>query len=157
MVSSTPSDPVAPARSRRRGWLFAAIASLLVLLLAGGYTVFWFQAGKAVIVGIEDWTTQRRAEGWFVVYDSLSVGGFPFLFRARLDNPVIGKPGTQTWSWRGDSLDVAAAPWATEQLRYTAIDSGFTYNLRGLSRRVQGYNFSPVGSGGELRLMSLSN
>ena len=32
-----------------------------------------------------------------------------------------------------------------------------TLNLRGLSRRVQGYNFSPVGSGGELRLMSLSN
>ncbi len=32
-----------------------------------------------------------------------------------------------------------------------------TLNLRGLSRRVQGYNFSPVGSGGELRLMSLAN
>jgi peptide/nickel transport system substrate-binding protein len=31
-----------------------------------------------------------------------------------------------------------------------------TVNLRGLSRRVQGYSFSPVGSGGELRLMSLS-
>ena len=32
-----------------------------------------------------------------------------------------------------------------------------TLNLRGLSRRVQGYSFSPVGSGGELRLMSLEN
>jgi peptide/nickel transport system substrate-binding protein len=32
-----------------------------------------------------------------------------------------------------------------------------TLNLRGLSRRVQGYTFSPVGSGGELRLMSLAN
>ena len=32
-----------------------------------------------------------------------------------------------------------------------------TLNLRGLSRRVQGYSFSPVGSGGELRLMSLAN
>jgi peptide/nickel transport system substrate-binding protein len=31
-----------------------------------------------------------------------------------------------------------------------------TVNLRGLTRRVQGYSFSPVGSGGELRLMSLS-
>ncbi len=31
-----------------------------------------------------------------------------------------------------------------------------TVNLRGLSRRVQGYSFSPVGSGGELRTMSLS-
>ena len=30
-----------------------------------------------------------------------------------------------------------------------------TVNLRGLSRRVQGYTFSPVGSGGEIRLMSL--
>jgi len=30
-----------------------------------------------------------------------------------------------------------------------------TVNLRGLSRRVQGYSFSPVGSGGEMRLMSL--
>jgi peptide/nickel transport system substrate-binding protein len=28
-----------------------------------------------------------------------------------------------------------------------------TVNLRGLTRRVQGYNFSPVGSGGELRSM----
>jgi peptide/nickel transport system substrate-binding protein len=32
-----------------------------------------------------------------------------------------------------------------------------TLNLRGLARRVQGYSFSPVGSGGELRLMSLEN
>lgn len=32
-----------------------------------------------------------------------------------------------------------------------------TLNLRGLSRRVEGYQFSPVGSGGEIRLMSLAN
>jgi peptide/nickel transport system substrate-binding protein len=32
-----------------------------------------------------------------------------------------------------------------------------TLNLRGLTRRVQGYSFSPVGSGGEIRLMSLAN
>lgn len=32
-----------------------------------------------------------------------------------------------------------------------------TVNLRGLSRRVQGYRFSPVGSGGELRSMWLEN
>lgn len=32
-----------------------------------------------------------------------------------------------------------------------------TVNLRGLSRRVSGYSFSPVGSGGEVRLMSLEN
>jgi peptide/nickel transport system substrate-binding protein len=32
-----------------------------------------------------------------------------------------------------------------------------TVNLRGLTRRVQGYDFSPVGSGGEIRLMWLEN
>lgn len=32
-----------------------------------------------------------------------------------------------------------------------------TLNLRGLSRRVQGYQFSPVGAGGELRTMWLEN
>jgi len=32
-----------------------------------------------------------------------------------------------------------------------------TVNLRGLSRRVQGYRFSPVGSGGELRTVWLEN
>jgi len=32
-----------------------------------------------------------------------------------------------------------------------------TVNLRGLSKRVSGYTFSPVGSGGEIRLMSLEN
>ncbi len=32
-----------------------------------------------------------------------------------------------------------------------------TLNLRGLARRVQGYAFSPVGSGGEMRLMWLEN
>ena len=31
-----------------------------------------------------------------------------------------------------------------------------TVNLRGLTRRVQGYTFSPVGSGAEMRLISLS-
>ncbi|GGC51198.1 twin-arginine translocation pathway signal protein [Siccirubricoccus deserti] len=32
-----------------------------------------------------------------------------------------------------------------------------TLNLRGVSRRVQGWNFSPVGSGGELRTLWLEN
>ncbi|MCB4824584.1 ABC transporter substrate-binding protein [Roseicella aerolata] len=32
-----------------------------------------------------------------------------------------------------------------------------TVNLRGLTRRVQGYSFSPVGSGGELRTLSLAD
>ena len=32
-----------------------------------------------------------------------------------------------------------------------------TLNLRGLAKRVQGYQFSPVGSGGEIRLMWLEN
>ncbi|MDO9712150.1 ABC transporter substrate-binding protein [Paracraurococcus lichenis] len=32
-----------------------------------------------------------------------------------------------------------------------------TVNLRGLSKRVQGYSFSPVGSGGELRTLSLAD
>jgi peptide/nickel transport system substrate-binding protein len=32
-----------------------------------------------------------------------------------------------------------------------------TVNLRGVSRRVQGWNFSPVGSGGELRTLSAEN
>lgn len=136
MVSGNPAPPAPAARPRRRGWWIAAIAAVLLLVLAGGYTLFWFQAGKAVIAGIEDWTNQRRAEGWFVVYDSLSVGGFPLEFRVRLDNPVLGRPGAQTWSWRGDALEVAAPPWATQTLRYIAIDSGFTYNLRGLSRDV---------------------
>ena len=32
-----------------------------------------------------------------------------------------------------------------------------TVNLRGMTRRVQGYNFSPVGAGGELRTIWLEN
>jgi hypothetical protein len=35
--------------------------------------------------------------------------------------------------------------------------SGGVASLRGLARRVQGYQFSPVGSGGEIRLMWLEN
>lgn len=139
MASGNPSvftSAPRPPGSRRRAWIFAGILSVAVLLLAGGYTVFWYQAGKQLIAGIEGWQAERRAEGWFVVYDSLSVGGYPFRFRVRLDNPVVGRPAAQTWSWRADSLDVAAPPWAPERLHYTAIDSHFTYNLRGLSRDI---------------------
>jgi hypothetical protein len=65
-----------PQRHRSRWPLYAM--PIVVLILAGGWSVFWFYASSKIDVSLEDWRAREAKSGR--VYDCArrSVGGFPF-------------------------------------------------------------------------------
>lgn len=92
-----------------------AFALIAFLVVAGGaYTAYWFHARETAIRLIDDWTAQRRADGYEITYDRPVIGGFPLLVRAVLGAPGIGR---DAFSWRGDRIGIEFRPWDFRRLR----------------------------------------
>ena len=84
-----------PCRPRRRARR-ALWGVLALLVLAGAaHGVAWLWATGALAVGMSDWVTQRRAEGWSVSHGPPARGGWPLAARlavpdVRLEAPSRG-------------------------------------------------------------------
>jgi len=86
-------------RPRSRGLVRLALAILLpLLLLAGGYTIWWLTAAAEFRAGTIAWIEQRRAEGVPVAYADVSRHGFPFRLGVRIDRPRLGDPAGTGWA-----------------------------------------------------------
>ncbi|CAO3454526.1 DUF2125 domain-containing protein [Azospirillum argentinense] len=83
-------------------------AVLALALLAGAYSVWWWQAAAAVERGVLAWMDEQRAAGAVVNHGGLSVGGYPFSIRAALEAPHLA---TRDVEWRGARLVAEAPPW----------------------------------------------
>ncbi len=97
-------------------------AATIVALLAAfaGYTAYWFVAAASLRDGIEAWAAERRAEGYTVAFEELSVSGFPTRLGVEIAAPVIGRPDTPiAWRWSADWLAAEARPWAFGQIVVT--------------------------------------
>jgi hypothetical protein len=69
----------------RRPVRLGLIAAIIILLLgAGGYTVFWRIAARRIEEGAAPWAASMRAQGIDASWRHLSVGGYPFSFRIEL-------------------------------------------------------------------------
>ena len=74
-------------------WIVAIIA--LPLLWAG----YWFFGSYGLKAGIDEWLTDRRADGWQVEYSDLGVRGFPNRFDATVTDLQLTDPdGGISWS-----------------------------------------------------------
>lgn len=89
-------------------WLGAVGA--LLLALAAAAIAYWFVAADRLRAGLDQWSAQRRAEGYTVSYGAPLVGGFPFDIRVVVADPQISAPGG-AWSWRGTALQVETKLW----------------------------------------------
>ncbi|MDB2437729.1 DUF2125 domain-containing protein [Hellea sp.] len=99
--------------------LIIILMTLFVLLCA-----YWAVGRNIMIKGITDKIDTLQSEGYKVVHKGLSVGGFPFKFRARLAELEVAAPRSDTkpWSIKGDD-------WRMEALTlnpfiWTAIHRG---------------------------------
>lgn len=114
MTRSTPNPPAAMT-SRR---FLAAIAAAAVTV-AIAYGAYWFAVGGMIRDGIADWAEARRAQGFVLAYEDLSIGGFPGRFIVTLTRPSIARPasgGGAGWRWSTPRLAAEARPFALDRI-----------------------------------------
>ena len=98
---------------KRRTWAIAGTVSIVVLL--GGYAVFWLITAGAVGERVDSWADEHRAAGYEIAFAERSVGGFPFRFEVQITKPnVTNVP--EGWHWEADSLTLSARPWALRRI-----------------------------------------
>ncbi len=71
-------------RRRSRFWLYAPL--ILVLLLAAGWTGFWFYAAHRTETTIAAWIEREAASGRIHACGHRTVGGYPFRIEMRCDD-----------------------------------------------------------------------
>jgi hypothetical protein len=118
------------AKGPRRWPLLAAVAAAAIALAA--YGALWLEGAKTMRRSIEAFAASESAAGRQVSFARLSVGGFPFLLRARIDDALI--VGGGSWRWRGETLFVEAAPWAPDRLAFSAASQALDLGELGLWR-----------------------
>ncbi len=90
----------------------AVLSAAVIVVVAGGYTVYWFRLADGVRTGVEAWASEQRARGYTVRFRDLAVTGFPGRLRLRVAAPVLGRvSGAAPWRWAGPTLVAELAPW----------------------------------------------
>ena len=106
------------------------LRSLIValLLLAGGWSGYWFHAARLYSGGILAWAEDQRAAGRDVHLGDFEVKGFPLSLRAEIETAVVAEAGAEfAWEWRAQDLAATALPWNIHRL---ALNSDAPASLR---------------------------
>jgi hypothetical protein len=82
-VQADHSDALEP---RRRSWL-VALPFMIFVLIAVGWSIFWFVATSATGKALSEWRTREAAVGRIYRCGKESLGGFPFRFELRCTEP----------------------------------------------------------------------
>ena len=129
----------AKRRTRRRRWPWLALlATILLTVGAGAYTVYWYEAADIVEEAIAAWADDRRGDGFNAEYASLEVSGFPFSFRVDVTRPNFGQSFAPAWTWRTDALVATAKPWNPNRFTIDATSGhDLEYMARGLLQQAR--------------------
>lgn len=103
----TDAKPPRPPRRRARRAAWGLLALAGVLAVAHGAA--WTWATGALAVGMSDWVTQRRAEGWSIDHGPPRRGGWPFAARLAMDDVRIETPAGLVHDAARIALQVAPA------------------------------------------------
>ena len=82
------SLPAREPRPRRRLWLIAS-PLILVLVLAAGWTAFWFYAASQATSRIAEWQEREARAGRAFACAKQDVGGFPFRLEVSCGDPTF--------------------------------------------------------------------
>ncbi len=80
---------------------------ILILVLATGWSAYWFIGSRGAKAAFAGWFDDRRAEGWQADYADLSVIGFPSRFDTTFTNLAIADPATG-WAWEAPFFQLLA-------------------------------------------------
>ncbi len=119
--------------------MFAILAAA-----AASYTGYWFDVAARLRAGVEPWAQARRAEGYTVRWDAVTVGGFPLSFRLRFAGAVFSGIRPLPFEIAAPLLSGSARPWnlkrwavsAPEGARVAAPSQGDTIAVAGLGGTI---------------------
>ncbi len=102
---------------------------VVLVVLIGGYTIYWHSLKQDVLDGVAEWADDRRADGMIVTYDRAVVTGFPLDLNLDIHTLTIADPQhPNEWSWTGDHVDVALNPFQLTRVNAHFLgDHQFTY------------------------------
>ena len=84
-----------------------AIATIMVLV-AAGWSAWWYMLASGQEAAIALWFEDRRAAGWQAEHGEISVSGFPMRLNRRIEEIAIADPKAG-WAWELPGVDVLGA------------------------------------------------
>lgn len=81
-----------------------------LLLVAIGWSLWWYLAAEAERRGVEAWLAKQRSRGWQAEAQSVEVTGFPMELRLAIRDMVLTDP-RNGWSWEAPNLLIQSRPW----------------------------------------------
>jgi hypothetical protein len=109
-----------------RSTRFGLVILAALLVIAGGYTGYWFLVARRIEAGIVDWAQSKRADKIDFSWQKMRVSGYPVAFRVDLGSAAL-RDGAITPSpeLHIPVLSGTARPWDFADWRLAAPD-GFT-------------------------------
>ncbi|HJY51479.1 MAG TPA: DUF2125 domain-containing protein [Stellaceae bacterium] len=125
-----------------RSTRFGLVILAALLVIAGGYTGYWFLVARRIEAGIVDWAQSRRADKIDFSWQKMRVSGYPVAFRVDLGSAAL-RDGAITPSpeLHIPVLSGTARPWDFADWRLAAPD-GFTAD------------FAAAGGGAPIKLVA---
>jgi hypothetical protein len=71
-----------------------AVAAALVVLLAAGWSLFWWLGRDALVRAFDAEVARLEASGWTIGWAGREIGGFPFGYTMRLTDLVAAEPAS---------------------------------------------------------------
>jgi hypothetical protein len=100
--------------TRRLVWIFAGIALAIL-----AYGLWWRHAAGLLQETLNAFRSASVEQGVKANWDGMTVSGFPFRLRAKLENPSYeNKLGRMSWQAKG--LTVETLPWSLSQISFMA-------------------------------------
>ncbi|MEL6363770.1 MAG: DUF2125 domain-containing protein [Pseudomonadota bacterium] len=89
----------------------------LAIAIALAYSTYWFVAARILEDALTSQLRPAPETGVSVAYSSLSISGFPFLWRARIESPQAQAGGVGRWS--ADRVEIDALPYSLSRVVLT--------------------------------------
>jgi hypothetical protein len=113
----------------RRSSRFGLAVLALLLVLSGGYAVYWRVAAGRIENGLVDWQQAAKKQKIDASWQGLRVSGFPFAFHIDIDNAALRDDSwNPTPELRLGHLTGSARPWDFDNWRLAA-PNGFSADL----------------------------
>jgi hypothetical protein len=96
------------------------VAGIVLALVLAAYGGWWLHAAGKLRDGIAEWAEARRADGYHVVLDDVTVQGFPLKLQAVAQGFSIGREAPVAWRWTGPRLSASGPPWIGRRFSVSA-------------------------------------
>jgi hypothetical protein len=96
------------------------VAAIVLALALAAYSAWWLHAAGKLRDGVGEWVEARRADGYVVVLEDVTVQGFPLRLQAVTREFSIGRDAPVGWRWTGPRLSASGPPWIGRRFSVTA-------------------------------------